>query len=373
MGAKVSRDNYEWVGSDEPHATRRKLILAKYPQIKNLMKVDPNFKWIVLSLVMIQIITVILLRNVTSWLILFPLCYFITGTINHALMLAVHEIAHSQAFGPNRVLANRIFGMIANLPLGVPMSVSFKKYHLEHHRYQGDDILDTDIPSKFEARFFTTTFLKVIWVMLQPFFYTMRPLFVHPKQPTSHEFINLAFQLTFDIIIGLTCGWHLVFYLILANIISMGLHPVAGHFISEHYIMFDREKVKMDETSSVTQNGGKFFIPETCSYYGILNYLTFNVGYHVEHHDFPSIPGSKLPLVRQIAPEFYNHLHHHTSWVKVIYQYIIDPSVGPFARVKRPHKFGTTQVETNDDAQIIKNGSITKNHHDNNPIDKKHS
>lgn len=78
-------------------------------------------------------------------------------------------------------------------------------------------------------------------------------------------------------------------------------------------------------------------IPETCSYYGILNLLTFNVGYHVEHHDFPSIPGSKLPEVRKIAPEFYDNLESHSSWSWVIWQYIIDPTVGPYARVKRKH------------------------------------
>lgn len=339
---------------------------------------------------------------------------------NHALMLAIHETAHGMAFGTSHPSANKIFGMFANLPIGFPMSVSFKKYHLEHHRYQGDDILDTDIPSSFEVLFFRNAALKSLWCFLQPLFYTIRPLLVNPKPFENFEILNVLIQILFNTFIVSTLGYHILLYMIAGSLLAMGLHPVAGHFISEHTILFNTashsanksttksallkkastdklmlkeptdkttmeqsidgvckernpvsssidsplnkkdktEQVALDNTSKTStkinagdnqkvldynilktavDSEGKFLVPETCSYYGPLNWLTFNVGYHVEHHDFPSIPGSRLPELSKIAPEFYLTLNYHTSWTKVLWQYITDPNVGPFSRVRRPH------------------------------------
>ena len=66
---------------------------------------------------------------------------------------------------------------------------------------------------------------------------------------------------------------------------------------------------------------------ETYSYYGPLNALTYNVGYHNEHHDFPQIPHSKLYRLREIAPEYYNTLAWHTSWCWIVWTFLTDPKV----------------------------------------------
>ena len=197
------------------------------------------------------------------------------------MTLAIHEISHNLAFGHSHPRANRAFGIFGNVVIGVPYSVVFKKYHIEHHKFQGDDELDVDIPSRFEARFFNRTSTKVIWMLLQPLFYAIRPLLIRPKPVTILEVINLSVQLAFDAAIVYLMGWRSLAYLIIGTLLALGLHPIAGHFISEHYMF----------------KAGY----ETYSYYGPLNYVTFNVGYHVEHHDFPNIPGCRLPAVSSFA------------------------------------------------------------------------
>jgi len=314
MGQHVSRTDFEWTNQEEPHASRRKEILKKYPQIKELFGYDTTFKWKVLFLVVIQFVMIPIVGNL-SWGLLFLIAYCFGGVINHALMLAIHELAHNLSYGHARPLANRMLGLFANLPIAIPFSVSFKKYHLEHHRYQGDEKYDTDIPTSIEAKLFCNTVGKIVWVFFQPLFYALRPVITYPKPPNKLEIINVIIQLSFNFLVYYYFGVKAIVYLFGGSLLAMGLHPVAGHFISEHYMFH------------------KGF--ETYSYYGPLNLVTFNVGYHNEHHDFPAVPGCNLPKVREIAKEYYNALPHHDSWVKVIYDFVMDPEIGPYARIKR--------------------------------------
>jgi len=240
--------------------------------------------------------------------------YFYGGTVNHTLQLANHEISHNLVF--ENLHANMLLGIVANLVTAIPSSVTFRMYHMDHHQYQGVDLIDTDIPTVFELNVFTTKFRKFIWMMCQSAAYGLRPVFTNPKPLTKYQLLNAILVFLFDFFIYYYVGGLSgLLYLLCGSLIGLGFHPAAGHFIAEHYEFV---------------NGY-----ETYSYYGIFNYINFNVGYHNEHHDFPMIAWSRLPLVRKIAPEWYNHLPHHTSYLKVIYTYIMDDSVGPWSRVKR--------------------------------------
>ncbi|XP_043357567.1 sphingolipid delta(4)-desaturase/C4-monooxygenase DES2-like isoform X1 [Dermochelys coriacea] len=317
MGNRVTRDDFEWVYTDQPHTERRKEILAKYPEIKKLMGPDPQLKWVVTLMVLTQLVACYLVKDL-PWKWVFFWAYAFGGCLNHSMTLAIHDISHNVAFGNKEAKWNRLFGMFANLPIGVPYATSFKKYHVDHHRYLAGDGLDVDVPTAFEGRFFHSPPRKILWLFLQPIFYILRPLYINPKPVTGLEVINVAVQLAYDLLIYSLWGPKPVFYMIAGSTLAMGIHPISGHFIAEHYMYLKGY--------------------DTFSYYGPLNWLTFNVGYHMEHHDFPSIPGSKLPLVKKIAAEYYDHLPYHTSWVCVLWDFVFCDSLGPFARVKRKYK-----------------------------------
>nr|XP_056707659.1 sphingolipid delta(4)-desaturase/C4-monooxygenase DES2 [Euleptes europaea] len=332
MGNRVARDDFEWVYTEQPHTQRRKEILAKYPSIKSLMVPDPSFKWIVSGMVLTQLLACYLVKDL-SWKWVFFWAYVFGGCINHSLTLAIHDISHNVPFGNKWPKWNRWFAVFANLPIGVPYSASFKKYHIDHHRYLGGHILDTDVPTDFEGWFFCTPFRKLIWVILLPLFYALRPVFTNPRAVTPMEIYNTLVQFLADFIIYHLWGWKPLAYLVAGTILCTGLHPISGHFIAEHYMFLKGY--------------------ETYSYYGPLNWITFNVGYHMEHHDFPSIPGHKLPMVKKIAAEYYDTLPQHQSWGRVLWDFIFDKAIGPYTRVKRICK-PAKSLERHDDGVPFK-------------------
>ena len=160
--------------TDEPHATRRKQILEKHPEIESLFGYDNRPIPFVIAIVVSQLFVAYLSVNF-SWPFYILVAWSFGGTASHALSLMTHELSHNLVFKePKR---NEYFGIFCNLGMGIPSSTMFKRYHMEHHQFQGDVEKDVDCPTIWEGKFFRNTFLKAIWLLCQPLFYALR--FVH--------------------------------------------------------------------------------------------------------------------------------------------------------------------------------------------------
>ena len=306
------KKDFYWTDSKEPHVERRKSILKAHPEIKKLYGYDHKLAYSVIFLVVLQLFIAVFVQNL-PFVYFILITYIVGATITHALFLAIHEITHYLAF--KKRVYNNWLALIANLPIVFPYAMSFQIYHAMHHWQQGKDKIDTDIPSRIEAEVFRGIPGKAFWAVNQILFYAFRPVFVKPIKVTKWQVLNFLFQFSAMAVYLFFFGWSPFLYLLISAFFAGSLHPVAGHFISEHYVFKEGQ--------------------ETYSYYGLLNWLTYNVGYHNEHHDFPAVPGSRLPQLKRIASEYYDPLYSHKSWTMVILKFIFNSSVGLYSRMKR--------------------------------------
>ncbi|EFN56445.1 hypothetical protein CHLNCDRAFT_57665 [Chlorella variabilis] len=308
-----------WVSSGEPHAIRRRELLAKYgDQIRKLYGYDHATAWQVVTVVACQFIMAALVRD-WAWWKLAVAAYVVSGTLNQNLFCAQHEISHFLAF--KKPLYNKVLALVGNMPLVVPVAVKFREYHHDHHIFLGVDGGDVDLPTVLESSWIAGFFSKLFFTFIYLAIYAVRPLIVRPKAITAADFVNWGLVIGTDVGVLYFLGIKSLVYLLAGSLLGGGLHPMAGHLIAEHY-MFSRGQ-------------------ETYSYYGPLNLLSYNVGYHNEHHDFPQIPQTRLHKLRQIAPEYYNNLYAHTSWCWVLWRFLVDPAMGPWSRMHRVMREGT--------------------------------
>lgn len=323
------RTSFNFSESPEPHIKRTKEIIKKYPEIKKLMGRNPNTFLYIFGIVILQLGIAVVLRDQSWWVILLA-AYAIGAFANHALFVLIHECTHNMVFQSR--IANMWAGILCDLPNVLPSSVQFRKYHLKHHAFQGHYDIDGDIPSVWEAKLIGNSFFgKAIWLLLFPIFQLTRPPRLREIQFSSlWVWIDLLVVLAFDIVLIYFFGIMPILYLTSSFFFSVGLHPLGGRWIQEHYLV----------------DGDQ----ETYSYYGWLNKLAFNVGYHNEHHDFSYVPWNKLPEIKRIAPEFYDNLTYHTSWGKLVWKFLTDKELSLFSRTIRENKgnVATTRDAEND-------------------------
>ena len=299
----------------EPHFDRTKQLLAAHPELRKLVGNAPVTALAVFGVVGVQVVIAWLLRDSPWWVILLA-AYAVGAFADHALWTLIHECTHNLVFAKSG--ENAWLQIVANLPIVIPAAIAFRRYHILHHNHQGDEELDADLPSELEAQFVgNSTPRKVLWLGFYFIAQMLRVQVLRRVRLVDGWYVsNVLVQVWFVAAVLYGWGWGSLFYMLLSSIFAIGLHPVGARWIQEHYL---------------THPGGQ----ETFSYYGPLNTVAFNVGYHNEHHDLMRVPWMHLPRIRKAAPELYDPLHHHTSWTGLLFRFLLDPALGLHSRVVR--------------------------------------
>lgn len=301
----------------QPHWVRRKAIMKAHPEIQELQVVRRDSALWVLAIVAIQtVIAYAVSLYEPAWYVTFLAGYCIGAVADHAMWVLIHDLTHDAVFESRSL--NNVFHLIANLPLVYPSTISFKFFHQQHHVHLNEAYGDPDVPGELENKIFgTTTLGKAAWLLLFPLVQVYRT----SRYPMSMGAMgvwavaNWVIQMAWNVLMLQLFGWSGMAYLLISSTFAIGLHPLGARWIAEHY------------STNPPQ--------ETYSYYGPLNLLSFNIGYHNEHHDLPRVPWQHLPEVKRRAPEFYDYLDTHPSYVRLLWEFLTDPGWTLESRVVR--------------------------------------
>ncbi len=302
-----------------PHPPRRRAILAAHPEVAKLVGHDPVTAIITVAVVGGQIAVAAVLGSLGLgyWWLALLVAFGVGAFANHAMFVVIHDACHNAIF--KSIVLNKWAGILADLPNAVPTAMGFRYYHIKHHSHLGDYDYDADLPGHWEARIFGRSWYgKAAWMFFFAAFQLSRLGRLRATVPMwgRWTYINGACIIAFDIAVLVFLGPNALLYLFASFWFSVGgLHPLGARWVQEHFT---------DDPSQ-----------ETFDYYGPLNLVALNIGYHNEHHDFPDIPWRRLPELKRIAPEFYDHLRTHKSWAGLLVKFIFDPRYTLYTRVDR--------------------------------------
>ncbi|MBP6385714.1 MAG: fatty acid desaturase [Pseudarcicella sp.] len=333
------QNDFTYVEGVEPHRIRTREILKAHPEVKKLISKNPNTAIWIFACVAFQIAMAYLLKD-QAWYIILAAAWLIGAFPVHTLFICIHEASHNLIF--KKPSWNVYAGIFANFPSLAPTAISFKNFHLKHHAFQGVHELDADLPDLWEAKLINNYFIgKAIWLLFFPVFQAIRTLrCLELAIIDKYVVMNIVCQIAFDAIIVYYMGWPALGYLGASFMFSVGLHPLGARWIQEHFLVLDKNQ-------------------ETYSYYGSLNGINMNVGFHNEHHDMPSIPWNNLPKLKAMAPEFYDNLKYHTSFTKLLLQFLFSQEIGLYSRIVRKER-GRVQLDDTSipDIQMIQQERI---------------
>jgi sphingolipid 4-desaturase/C4-monooxygenase len=287
------------------HDARRRRLLAEHPELRRLFGPYPGTALWIVILVAAQFAVSVELRGRPLWIVAFAIL-FVGAPIAHALGVLIHECAHNLVF--HATWANKLVAIVANLGVGPPGAVAFRHQHLLHHAYLGDgrepDGGDTQAPTVREIEWTGRSPLRKLFAFaFGRFIFNGRSTDNAPRDGwrIANEWVCWLAMASLLLFVGVRSAS----YVMLSAFFAFGPHPLGARRISEH----------------ITLRRGQ----PTLSYYGSANLISFDVGYHVEHHDFPRVAWRYLRRLRKTAEPHYEPLASVKSWSRLLARFVVDP------------------------------------------------
>jgi len=296
------------------HVRRQRAMLKEHAEIRELFGPDRRTAVYVVGLVAVQWTLAFELQRGPTWLLVVAVL-LIGAPIAHALGVLIHECAHNLVF--RATWKNKALAIVANLGFVGPGAIQFRHQHLLHHRLLGDarepEGGDSQAPTAAEIRMAGRSFWRRLYCYtFGHFLFEAR---AGDKPPRDAWLIaNYVLCIAAGAGIGFGMGLRSLAYVMLSLLFAFGPHPLGARRISEHWTLRKGQP--------------------TCSYYGPANWVSFQVGYHVEHHDFPHVAWSRIRRLHALVREHYEPLASFSSWTRLLAMHLLS------ARWDRGHYVG---------------------------------
>lgn len=300
------------------HNDMRRTALRAHPQLKSLTGTEPRT---VLALPLLLAIQwgVAWLVSDSNLLVIFIAAFTVGQLVIHAAGSLVHETAHKLIFRGDRAKLAFDLGLEVILT-SYAKQLTYQHEHVtSHHPYIGNyerDYEHEDICA-FQAR----EVLKSENPRLQRMM-TVLTLAIHAL-PLGFLIGDLVLPRLNAMISGRNVkdthrdiraskppAWQVRLFIGTSALSNLALLLLLGPMALLYHIwalsLFLGKLGIFNLGQSLSEHSGSDDVNPTRSTYGRINWLLFNTGFHSEHHSFPAVPWTRLPTLRETAPEIFN-------------------------------------------------------------------
>jgi sphingolipid delta-4 desaturase len=216
------------------HTQRRREILRAHPEVKALYGPHRSTALWVVALTFANATLQIACATRPWWQVI-ALAWVVGAILVHGQFMLIHELGHSLVF--RRLWANNLFALIANLTLGAPGGIAFRRQHALHHQHLGEgraiEGRDTQSPTYDEAvRVGHAWYRKVPHFVFGRFYFKPRPASAVPT--SAWTVANAVLSIGWVVLVVALFGPKPLVYGVVSMIASVGPHPLGGRRLSEH-------------------------------------------------------------------------------------------------------------------------------------------